>query len=417
MAEVRIACPRFVAATLASLALTTPLSAAPQGAPPAPKPTAPAAPAAAPPAAQIERPLDPNAIDRYEPKLYDVKYEVVISSFPSSDRNAAINLADTPFVLPLIMRGPFSKIDPTSLQPQLYLDNKLDTSLTSRARLDENQELGMTFAVIPLPSFAGTTLRWNVSWRAQVWSCRINEDVLATKTWPREWPPEVREALKPQKGIESDQEFAKAIVESAVGSKLRAMSPWHAAKEIIRAVAIGFKSVNNDGWERRAQGRIIGLKMEGARESVRLARGSNHDLVAACVAALRAAEIPARPVVGFVEESRRDAGGKRRKQTLLDSWAEVFVPDAGWVPFDPEEIRGSAVRQLKVGAPWPGLGNMKDLNERVPIAWCFAPQGYSGSDFASLWGWRPLGVVNSWTLEAALQLQVTSRGKGIDDPN
>lgn len=410
MAATRL--PLLLAATTTSLAVA---ATAPCAAPRAVAQTPPAKPTPQ-PSRQIEQPLDPLAIDRYDPKIYDVRFEVVLSGFPASDKDAAINLQDTPFVLPLVLRGPFSKVDPTTLQPQLFMDNRQDTTLSSRAKLEENQELGMTFAIVPVGVFRGTTLRWNVGWKAQVWSCRVNEQVLATKTWPREWPQEVQEALQPQKGIESDQDFAKAIVATAVGDKLRSMPPWHATKEIIRTVVVGLKSVNNDGWERRGQGRVVGLKMEGAREAARLERGSNHDLVATCVAALRAAGIPARPVVGFVEGKARSASGDRRKQTLLNSWAEVFVPEAGWVPFDPAELRGSAVRQLKVADPWPGVGTWKDLNERVPIAWCFAPQGYSSSEYASVWGWRPQGFANSLTLEAAIQLQVVSRGKGIDDP-
>lgn len=341
-----------------------------------------------------------------------MKFEVVLAGFPSSDKDRAINLDGTPFALPMIMRGPFSKVDPTTLQPQLFLDSAADRTITQRARLDEKQELGMTFAVLPVESFAGSIVRWNVSWRAQVWSCRVDESLLAQKTWPREWPADVQDALKPQKGIESDRPFATAIVTKALGDKLRSMPPWYAAKEIIRAACLTVKSINGDGLERRAQGRVVGMKMAGAASAAEYGRGSGHDLVALCVAALRAGGIPARPVIGFLESSDRDS-----KQTMLTSWCEVFVPDAGWVPFDPNELRGKAIRQLKVADAWPMVGNWKDLNERVPIAWCFAPKGYNGSDFASVWGWLPRGSIAASSLEAVIQLQVVSRGRGIDDPD
>ncbi len=399
---------------VAATAIQVGPSAAAQGVPTPPPQQPPAQPPVAPPPNQTVG--GPRAIDRYDPKLFDVRFEVVISGFPSTDRTNAITLEGTPLVLPIVTRGPFSVVDPKSLMPTLVLDGGPDRTLTQRARLEEKGELGMSTAIIPIERFSGSSIRWSVAWRAQVWSCRIDEVLLARKTWPREWPEEVRDALRPQKGIESDRPFAKAIVESAVGNRLRSMPPWYAAKEIIRSVCIGMKSVSDDAWERRALGRVIGLKMEGAAEAARLGRGTTHDLVAVTVAALRAGGIPARPVVGFVEEVDRAGGGGLRKRTLLRSWAEVYMPDAGWIPFDPAEIRSRAVRQLKVEDAWPTLGNWKDLNERVPIAWCFAPQGYSGSDYASLWGWAPRGQIAASSLEATIQLEMISRGPGKDDP-
>lgn len=136
MAATRL--PLLLAATTTSLAVA---ATAPCAAPRAVAQTAPAKPTPQ-PSRQIEQPLDPLAIDRYDPKIYDVRFEVVLSGFPASEKDAAINLQDTPFVLPLVLRGPFSKVDPTTLQPQLFMDNRQDTTLSSRAKLEENQELG-----------------------------------------------------------------------------------------------------------------------------------------------------------------------------------------------------------------------------------------------------------------------------------
>jgi hypothetical protein len=59
---------------------------------------------------------------------------------------------------------------------------------------------------------------------------------------------------------------------------------------------------------------------------------------------------------------------------------------------------------------------MKDLNEWIPIAWCFAPNAYVSPPFASIWGWQPTGRTMASSFEATIGLQVISRGKGIDDP-
>lgn len=380
----------------------------------APKQVTPPAPAAP---QQLEQPLDPTAIDRYDPQIYDVKFEVVMAGFPWDESQPAMRLENTPFVLPIIMRGPFSKVAPASLQPTLFMDTKQDKQITKRARLEDNKELGMTHALIPLKDYAGSTIRWAVSWKAQVWSCRIDEAVLAKKTWPREWRADVKEALKAQRGIESDQPFAKQIAESTLGPNPRSLPPWHAAKEILRRVVLGFKSVDTTTYECRSGERPIGLRFVGAAEAARFERGSVHDLVAVSVAALRAADIPARAVVGIIQGLHTSGAGKLTDLPEIISWGEVFVPEAGWIPFDPNELRGSAVRQLKVGDPWLGVGNIEKLNQRIPIAWCFAPQGYSSSRYATVWGWRPEGSTNLTSLEAVIQVYAVHKGKGIDDPN
>ncbi len=358
----------------------------------------------------------PRAIVRFDPKLYDVKFEVVFAGFPDTT-DPAIALNETPFVLPMIMEGAFSRVDRASMRPELWLDSRSDKDLSKRARIDEKQELGMVYAVVPLISFKGSTIRWNVQWRMQSWSCRVDESLLARCTWPREWPENVRDALEPQKGIESNEPFAKTIVTSALGEQVRTTPPWFAAKEILRTVVTGFRSVNSDGMERRGIGRIAGLKLDGAQYAVGQGFGSEHDLVATCVAALRAAGLPARPVVGIAEETTNSrVGSKGSSRTVLQSWGEVYMPEAGWVPFDPNRLRGSTVRQLKVADAWPGVGTMKDLNEWIPISWCFAPRSYESPPIAALWGWRPAGRFSASSLDSTISFQATSRGKGIDDP-
>jgi hypothetical protein len=357
-----------------------------------------------------------RAVVRVEPKLYDARFDVAFIGFPANSSEPAVTLENTSFLLPMIMDGPFSRVDQASMRPELLLDGRPDRGVSERARLDAKQELGMTMAVIPIVSFRGSSIRWSVAWRVQSWSCRVDEGLLARATWPREWPEEVRSALEPQKGIESDQPFAKAIVGQALGDRLRQTAPWFAAKEILRTCVVGFRSVSTNGLERRAQGRVIGLKMDGARIAVERGGGTTHDLVAACVAALRAAGLPARPVVGIVEEDNDDRRSRDRRRTVLASWGEVFIPDCGWVPFDPNRLRGAAVRQLRVQDAWPGVGTWRDLNDRVPIAWCFAPRDFPGSDFASVWAWQPSVRVSALSLEATITVQLISRGRGVEDP-
>ena len=96
------------------------------------------------------------------------------------------------------------------------------------------------------------------------------------------------------------------------------------------------------------------------------------------------------------------------------SWAEFYLPDVGWVPFDPMEMRGK-VRSLDVRRPWPDFATMKELNERIPLAYHFVPPATVQSpQNPAVWGWdpRPGGDPSS---EQQIRFQISSRGRGVED--
>lgn len=356
----------------------------------------------------------PKPLVRHDPRMYDVRFEVVIAAFPASDSMRALNLRDTIFVLPLVPRGGSSEIDRSTLRPELILDGRPDREVSTRARIEEPKPLDQIWATIPVPAFEGSTMRWSVQWRCQSHEIRVDEGLLASITWPREWPPEVQDALQPQIAIESDADVVGALVTRAVGDNLRRMPPWHAAKEIMRATAISFRSLSGSDTERRGAAQVVGMNMVGAAEALRLGRGTNHDLLAATVAGLRRAGIPARPVIGLADEQARD--GTLRSRTALVSWGELFLPGAGWIPFDPSDLRGTAVRQLRVEQAWRGVGTMRDWSRRVTIAHGFMPEGLFGSDYPAVWGYSSGGFINALSVSSSISFVVTSRGRGVADP-
>ncbi|MFO0829706.1 MAG: transglutaminase-like domain-containing protein [Phycisphaerales bacterium] len=409
-----------VAALCAIVGGATAQSTQPNGTTPPTKPpsqpqTSPTPPSSATPPATNVAPNGPRPLVRFAPMLYDVKLEVVMTGYPVGT-NSAITLRDFAFVMPIVLNGPTSRVDPKSMQPELWFDSRPDRAVSQRARVEATKHLGMSWAIIPLDHFEGTAVRWSVKFRGQSWSVNANENLLAQIAWPREWPADVTDALKPQLGIESDAPVVTALVKQTLGEQARAMPPYYAAKELIRATVTSFRAVNTAATEKRGPGRIVGMRVNGARQSLENRQGSTHDVVCACVAALRAAGIPARPVIGITELSSRDARRSNSDKIQLISWGEFYLPNAGWVPFDTEDLREFAVRQLKTTDPWPGVATIKDLNERMPIAWSFSPEGLAVPAFPALWSMQGSMGLDSNSLDTFVSYIVIPRGKGIDDP-
>jgi hypothetical protein len=351
-------------------------------------------------------------LERYEPRVYDLGFDVVLSMVSDSPPYAprpgtgSFNLADAPIVFPIIFQSAYSEVDRASMKAQLWLDGREDASLTSRLRLDEGQPFHAHLAVMPINEFRGQTLRWQIMYRAQVFSSRLNEAGAAKLTWPREWPEEVQDGLKPQFMIESgDPLFAKAV-EQVTKGKLRTVPPYYAAKELVRYCIENFQ-VTGSANRRGNLGVLRWMVVEGASKAAAAGRGTSHDLVCVCVATLRAAGIPARPVIGVQE---REQGGNE-----FVTWAEFYLQGAGWIPFDPEVMRGKGIRQLKVQDAWPEFGTMEDLNRRIPLAFTFVPPSSKAPGGPAVWGWDPSPGGDPGA-QPSVMLTTVSRGRGTEDP-
>ena len=96
---------------------------------------------------------------------------------------------------------------------------------------------------------------------------------------------------------------------------------------------------------------------------------------------LRAAGLPARPVIGI-------GPGAARRLDEFGVWAEVYLPECGWTPFDPDKLRQQSIRTLDATQPWEHFGTMRQLQRRIPLSWSFAPEnGSTAFDSWSVWGW------------------------------
>ncbi len=355
-------------------------------------------------------------LERYEPRVYDITFDVTLTSLWQYDLSQQRNyhLADAPIVMPVIFQGTYSAVQSDSLRARLWLAGREDTALPKRTRLDDGFPFQTRLAVIPIEQFDGKTLRWQLGYRVRSWSSRMRSEAQAASiAWPREWPEEVQDGLRPQMFIESDDPLFAGAVEKASDGRLRLVPPYLAAKDLVR-YCINQIRLSGNGKNMGNLGTLRGLELIGAKRAASEGIGGPHDLVCVCVAVLRAAGIPARPVIG-VEERKLSLGGLKQAGPEFVSWAEFYLPDAGWIPFDPVEMRGKGIRSLDVRRPWPEFGTMDDLNRRIPLAYHFIPPATVEVPMPAVWGWdpRPGGDPGS---EPQIRFTIISRGRGPEDP-
>lgn len=134
--------------------------------------------------------------------------------------------------------------------------------------------------------------------------------------WPVDYSAREREILAPF--LRAEQIELPAALRPMSGSEtvgaLVAMNQW------IHA---------NIAYERRDEG-----DPHPPAETLRLRRGACRDTALLLAVALRAQDLAARLVSGYLWESVSDPS-ERRADGTLHAWTEVFLPGAGWVGMDP----------------------------------------------------------------------------------
>ena len=207
------------------------------------------------------------------------------------------------------------------------------------------------------------TKSYSVQFSAKTYSSTLDEATASTIPWPESWNEETSLYLNPSRFIESNDEiFAKAVRDNGVPTSV----PIHVAAKVLIRYCLA--NIESSGRYAHSENHVTtGIDVKGARYTVKKASGSAADVVCVCVATLRAAGIPARPLVGITNV---DSVGIASIPTQYIVWGEYALPNAGWVPFFPERMRGT-VSGLSRTAPWQGLGTLPWLNRRVPIAFNF----------------------------------------------
>ena len=286
---------------------------------------------------------------------------------------------ERPFRMPLVTEGPWSRLSVESLEVISINGNQPVATLEGKKALTGTGILGEKMIQATLPNGPQGFSTISISAEVASWNSKVDEDQALLMNWPAEWPAEARKSLQPQPLIESDAQVFKEAVESIFGKDLRLTPPWIVAKAVTQYTCANIR-VTGARMLRAGRGQLRGLNIKGAQETTSSGIGSRADLTCVCVAMLRAAGIPARPVVGLSDDV--ESGDE------LTTWAEFYLPNSGWVPFSPWEMQKSGVKNWKLDRPWRYFGNWSDLNNNVPIAWSFAPgDGATAHDSWAIWGW------------------------------
>ena len=337
-------------------------------------------------------------LERYDERTYDVGFQALIKARNVLDGRVPdrIQLQEMTVAMPFIFNSTFSAVDPDTLRAQLWLDSTPDPDVNDRGRLSGGLPWNLQLAAFEVPAHTGENVRWRMGFRAQVWSSRITSEAeAAARSWPREFPAEVQAGLRPQPYIQSEAPLFRDAVAHVSEGRLRLVPPYYAAKDLVRYCMNSIR-VRGDGNVRGNLGVLFGMELQGALRTAETQEGSPHDLVCVCVAMLRAAGIPARPVVGIRYDDER---------TVYEfvSWLEWYLPEAGWIPVDPNWMKTVGIRDRPVQQAWDGFGNVRELNEWIPLSFSYVAPGHqSASDVPAVWGWnlpRATGLVQHLQFE------------------
>lgn len=300
------------------------------------------------------------------------KITVTVNYPPTAATRAA-------WTMPLIVDGPFSTLEADTFKVAL---------IAGRDRIEQDgtdlvtapDALGRGLLEVSIPPVNTWPLQVEVSSYANCWSSRLDNDAAMQIGWPSQWPSSVRKMVQPSPLIESNATIIAETVETLTKGQVRSVPPVQAARLIVQDACSKFK-VGETRMSLGGQGQLRGIAVVGAEAAAQAGSGSPADLVCICVAMLRSAGLPARPVIGM-------GSGTLGRRDEFGVWAEVYLPECGWTPFDPDRLREQSIRTMDARQSWEYFGNMPGLQRRIPLSWSFAPgDGATAFDSWAVWGW------------------------------
>lgn len=308
-------------------------------------------------------------VQRDEPVLRAYTLSVHLSPTPVSPTpvaGASQNSGARLFVL-APSAGPVSTISPVSREPA-----------AERTTTPSGESLLWTLTRVSEPSVIGATIRASSS------PVVINDQAARSVPWPiRGWPEHTAHFLRDHATRDAEDPRVRDLVARWVGAQNRSVTPVTLAKYLAARTLTHAPNTLEPLTLRDAQGRALGIRSSGAGRFAERA-GSEFDMLRFYATALRAANIPARVVVGL-----RDSDNAVARQ---HAWVEFYVYDervrrGDWVPVDLIAQRDLDPTPPALVKPWKHFGADRE-GALVPLAFGSPPQT------------RTEGVLAPWWVEA-----------------
>ncbi len=369
-------------------------------------------------ATQQARPV----IMRSKPKVHEITLEVELyagaSTAPRFSNDNAVDIRPAYAIpqikigVPVLTRTTWCDTDFSALAWKVENDGyditRRDAKVFSQTK--PGVEAMLEFDVVPRAEFFNG-MRVIAKYRVQRWEVAVDEAAAARVTWPREWPAWTRRYLGEELGIRPEDPAIKALAESSTRGGARSVTPFIAARNALGAVMREWRSMTGDTSEFGPDGNLRGIRftIDGV-SGLAAGKGTSVELATTCVAALRALGIPSRLVYGIEEHENRSGRANSRFRYI----GEFFLPEVGWIPFDPMELRGQGAATKPSTSPVKGFANVTNLEKVLPLSFTPVPEGYSKADRYAVWGWQLSrgGRIEEDRAFTRIRFEESSRGVG-----
>lgn len=210
----------------------------------------------------------------------------------------------------------------------------------------------------------GMQVMLEVQWTVECFSVALDESLAMRIGWPKSWPDELARWRGDSAGIDPNDPSLGPLrdaVRAVCGSDA---PPLAVAKACVRA---GSQSLRNPNARQGSPMGVFtrGVEIRGAPAALSAQRGTPADLTCICVSLLRSAGLPARVVIGLANESDGPMQSSSDKELMV--WGEVWLPQCGWIPFDPDRIRGGVGANAPLAQRWGGFGAETNWEQWIPI--------------------------------------------------
>ena len=322
--------------------------------------------------------MPPNLpLKRTTPHIYTFTNTIQI---PVNQEFPILIGAGTPILWPLIPTSNWNRVDIDNINVRLQTGHGVQTDEHAGHMAVKSNLPGEWAISIPTPDRITTSMELRIRMDIKSYSSELDENAAAKIPWFENWREDIAVYLAPSDFINSNQQQFKQAVTDVLGQNPKQYSPHIAAKLLIRYC---LEKIESNGEYSDLYGKTTrGFNVNGALPAASTGKGTACDLLCVCIATLRAAGIPARPVIGI---TNYDPTGLKKVGAHYIVWGEYALPNSGWVPFNPKRMQGT-------------IDNVP-VDTAMARTWHDATTSYTSSDciFICRW-WRRQGLRCNWSL-------------------